>query len=60
MGRPVLRTPLCDLLAQDNGSVEAWEKSGLAALPMGLQGQVREAVDVLTALSRTRVTFALA
>jgi nitronate monooxygenase len=88
--------------ALNNPLVEAWEKSGLAALPMGQQGlvsgrlmsaaratgrndlamqlggqiagsikevrpahvvldeMVREAVDVLTALSRTRVTFAMA
>jgi nitronate monooxygenase len=88
--------------ALNNPMVEAWERSGLAALPMGLQGQVsgrlmatarasgrndlsmqlggqiagslkevrpahvvleemvREAVEVLAALSRTRVTFALA
>jgi nitronate monooxygenase len=85
-----------------NPLVAAWDRSGLAALPMGLQGQVsgplmaaarasgrddlamqlagqiagsvttirpahvvldemvREAVDVLTALTRTRVTFAMA
>jgi NAD(P)H-dependent flavin oxidoreductase YrpB (nitropropane dioxygenase family) len=88
--------------ALNNPMVEAWEKSGLAALPMGQQGRVsgrlmaavrasgrndltmqlggqiagalrevrparvvldemvREAVDVLSALSRTSVTFALA
>jgi nitronate monooxygenase len=88
--------------ALNNPMVEAWEKSGLAALPMGQQGQVsgrllsaaratgrpdlamqlggqiagairevrpahvvldemvREAIDVLSALARTRVTFALA
>jgi NAD(P)H-dependent flavin oxidoreductase YrpB (nitropropane dioxygenase family) len=88
--------------ALNNPMVEAWEKSGLAALPMGQQGQVsgrlmaavrasgrndltmqlggqitgalkevrpahvvldemvREAIDVLSALSRTSVTFALA
>jgi NAD(P)H-dependent flavin oxidoreductase YrpB (nitropropane dioxygenase family) len=88
--------------ALNNPMVEAWEKSGLAALPMGQQGRisgrlmaavrasgrndltmqlggqiagalrevrpahvvldemVREAVEVLTALSRTRVTFAMA
>lgn len=88
--------------ALNNPMVEAWEKSGLASLPMGQQGQVsgrlmaaarasgrndlamqlggqiagaikevrpahvvldemvREAVEVLTALSRTRVTFAMA
>jgi nitronate monooxygenase len=88
--------------ALNNPLVEAWERSGLAALPMGQQGlvsgrlmsaaratgrndlamqlggqiagaikevrpahvvldeMVREAVDVLTALSRTRVTFAMA
>jgi nitronate monooxygenase len=82
--------------------IEAWDKSGLASLPMGQQGQVsgrlmaaaratgrddlamqlggqiagaikevrpahvvldemvREAVDVLSSLSRTRVTFAMA
>jgi nitronate monooxygenase len=85
-----------------NPLVEAWDRSGLAALPMGLQGQVsgqlmaaaraagrddlamqlggqiagaiteirpahvvleemvREAVDALSALTRTRVTFAMA
>jgi nitronate monooxygenase len=85
-----------------NPLVEAWEKSGLAALPMGLQGQVsgplmaaarvagrddlamqlagqiagsitevrpahvvveemvREAIDVLSSLTRTRVTFSMA
>jgi nitronate monooxygenase len=88
--------------ALNNPMIEAWEKSGLAALPMGQQGQVsgrlmsaarasgrpelamqlggqiagsvkeirpahvvldemvREAVDVLTALAHTRVTFAMA
>jgi nitronate monooxygenase len=87
--------------ALNNPLVEAWDNSGLAALPMGLQGQVsgrlmsaarasgrddlamqlggqiagavqevrpahvvldemvREAVDVLSALSGTRVTFAM-
>jgi nitronate monooxygenase len=88
--------------ALNNPMVEAWEMSGLAALPMGQQGRisgrlmaavrasgrndltmqlggqiagaltevrpahvvldemVREAVDVLNALSRTSVTFAMA
>jgi nitronate monooxygenase len=88
--------------ALHNPMIEAWEQSGLPALPMGQQGQVsgrlmaavrsagrddltmqlggqiagsvtqirparvvleemvREAVDVLTALSRTSVTFAMA
>jgi nitronate monooxygenase len=88
--------------ALNNPMVEAWEKSGLAALPMGRQGRisgrlmaavrasgrndltmqlggqiagalreirpahvvldemVREAIDVLSALSRTSVTFAMA
>ena len=87
--------------ALSNPLIEAWDKSGLPALPMGQQGQVsgrllaaaraaghndlsmqlggqiagavneirparmvlddmvREAVDVLTALQQTRVTFAL-
>jgi nitronate monooxygenase len=88
--------------ALNNPLIEAWDRSGLAPLPMGLQGQVsgqllaaarasgrddlamqlagqiagsitqvrpaqvvldelvREAVDVLAALGRTRVTFAMA
>jgi NAD(P)H-dependent flavin oxidoreductase YrpB (nitropropane dioxygenase family) len=88
--------------ALNNPMIEAWEKSGLAALPMGQQGQVsgrlmaavrasgrneltmhlggqiagaikevrpaqvvleemvREAIDVLSALTQPRVTFALA
>jgi nitronate monooxygenase len=88
--------------ALNNSLIEAWDASGLPALPMGQQGQVsgrllaavresrrneltmqlggqiagalkevrparvvldemvREAIDVLTALSKTRVTFAMA